>query len=98
MEIRGKGGFQVKVELSRVDDISDEGANTVDFFGREVLLYKDEVRPKAVFNVCMHLAGPMQFEGNRFVCQWRGGRLQTGQANRRTCPPGRSADHPAYLD
>ncbi len=51
MEIKRKGGFQVKVELSRVDDIPDEGANTVDFFGREVLVCKDEDRPKTVLNV-----------------------------------------------
>ena len=48
VEIKRIGGFQVKVELSGVDDIPDEGANTVYFFGREVLVYKDEGRPKAV--------------------------------------------------
>ena len=45
----------MKVPLCKVQEIPEEGAKTVDFFGREVLILKVEGRPKAMLNVCMHL-------------------------------------------
>ncbi len=60
----------MKVPLCNVDEIPDEGALTVDFFGREVLALKTGGKPKAITNVCMHLGGPLQREGDKLVCAW----------------------------
>jgi nitrite reductase/ring-hydroxylating ferredoxin subunit len=55
-----------------VDEIPVEGTKTVDFFGRQVLVYRIDGTPRAVANVCLHLGGPLQQEGEKFVCQWHG--------------------------
>jgi nitrite reductase/ring-hydroxylating ferredoxin subunit len=62
----------MKVSLCKIHEIPEEGAKTVDFFGREVLVLKVEGRPKAILNVCMHLGGPMKRDGDRLVCEWHG--------------------------
>jgi nitrite reductase/ring-hydroxylating ferredoxin subunit len=80
----------MKVPLCQLEEIPEEGAKTVDFLGREVLVYKDQGRPKAVLNVCMHLGGPMQLEGNRLVCQWHGAAFD--------CKRGRYVEGPARPD
>ena len=54
----------MKVPLCRIDEIPDEGTKTVGFFGREVLVLKVDGAPKAIANVCMHLGGPLQREGD----------------------------------
>ncbi len=38
-------------EFARVIDAQNSERSLDDFFGREVLVYKDEDRPKAVLNV-----------------------------------------------
>ncbi len=58
--------------LIAVDDIPDEGAVTVDFFGREVLVYNVDGLPRATANVCTHLGGPLQRCDGGFVCAWHG--------------------------
>lgn len=77
----------MKVPLCNVTDIPEEGALQVDFFGREVLVYRAYGHPKAVLNYCAHLGGPMKREGEQLVCQWhgaafecRGGRCLKGPA------------------
>ncbi len=55
-----------------VDAIPAEGAATVEFFGRDVLVYRVDGVPKAVMNVCMHLGGPLQLEGDCLSCAWHG--------------------------
>ena len=62
----------MKVPLCRVEDIPDEGVVPVEFFGREVLALKVEGRSKAIMNVCLHLGGPLQREGEHLVCAWHG--------------------------
>jgi nitrite reductase/ring-hydroxylating ferredoxin subunit len=62
----------MKVPLCRIDEIPDDGAKTVDFFGREVFALKVDGRAKAVVNVCLHLGGPLHREGEKFVCAWHG--------------------------
>jgi len=58
--------------LIAVDDIPDEGAVTVDFFGREVLVYNVDGLPRATANVCTHLGGPLQRCDGGFVCTGHG--------------------------
>ena len=72
----------MKVPLCKLEDIPEEGTMTVDFFGREVLIYKVEGKPKAVLNICMHLGGPMKREGDKLVCQWHGAEFGLARGNR----------------
>lgn len=60
----------MKVKLCEVKEIPEVGAKTVDFFGREVLVFRVKGQFKAVLNVCMHLGGPMVLQDNRLVCAW----------------------------
>lgn len=60
----------MKVALCQVSEIPDEGTKPVAFFGREVLALKVGGRPKAIMNVCMHLGGPLERQGEKLVCQW----------------------------
>jgi nitrite reductase/ring-hydroxylating ferredoxin subunit len=56
--------------LVPIAEIPEDGTLTVDFFGREVLVYKVDGNPRAVANVCAHLGGPLHRCGDRFVCAW----------------------------
>jgi len=60
----------MKVPLIRVEDIPNEGATHVDFFGRDVLVLKVDGTPKAIMNVCLHLGGPLRREQDCLVCEW----------------------------
>jgi nitrite reductase/ring-hydroxylating ferredoxin subunit len=62
----------MKVPLIRVDDIPNEGATHVDFFGRDVLVFKADGTPKAIMNTCLHLGGPLRREQGCLVCEWHG--------------------------
>lgn len=72
----------MKVPLCPIDEIPEEGAKTVDFFGREVLVLKVDGKPKAIANVCMHLGGPLRRDGDKFVCQWHGAEFGCGDGRR----------------
>jgi nitrite reductase/ring-hydroxylating ferredoxin subunit len=80
----------MRVELCRVAGIPTDATKTVDFFGREVLVYQNNGRPKAVLNVCMHLGGPMIRQGDRLVCAWHGAEF--------ACDDGRCLKGPARED
>ncbi len=60
----------MKVPLCHVDEIPDEGAKPVAFFGREVLALKVGGRPKANMNACLRLGGLLERQGAKLVCQW----------------------------
>lgn len=62
----------MRVPLCRIDEIPKDGVKTVDFFGREVLVFHSDGKPKAVLNICMHLGGPMQRNGDKLTCAWHG--------------------------
>ncbi len=76
----------MKVPLTPVAEIPDDGALTVDFFGREAFVLNLDGHPRAVMNVCMHLGGPLELRDDRFVCGWHqaeydlGGRRVSGPA------------------
>lgn len=80
----------MKVPLCRVDEIPEEGVKPLDFFGRDVLIFMAEGKPKAVLNICMHLGGPMKREGDRLVCQWHGAEFD--------CRRGKCLKGPAHAD
>ncbi len=79
----------MKVPLTTLDRIPDEGALTVDFFGRPAFVLNVGGRPRAVMNVCMHLGGPLELQGDRFVCGWHGAQFSLdGQQEEGPATPG----------
>jgi len=80
----------MKAPLCRVDEIPADGAKAVDFFGREVLVLQVDGAPRAIANVCMHLGGPLQREGDKFVCAWHGAEF--------SCSDGRRLKGPARAE
>ena len=72
--------------LIAVDDIPEDGAVTVDFFGREVLVYRVDGIPRATANVCPHLGGPLERCGNEFVCGWHGATFTVADGRRQSGP------------
>jgi nitrite reductase/ring-hydroxylating ferredoxin subunit len=79
----------MQVPLCKLEEIPDEGIKTVEFFGRELLVFKANGKPKGILNICMHLGGPMQRQGDRLVCQWHGAEFdcQRGKALVGPAPP-----------
>lgn len=80
----------MKVQLCKLDEIPEDGAKTVDFFGRELLILKANGKPKAFLNICMHLGGPMKREGDRLICDWHGAEFD--------CHHGKAVKGPARPD
>ena len=76
----------MKAPLCPVIEIPDEGVKAVDFFGRSVLVYKVNGRPRAIANVCLHLGGPLQYEGEKFVCAWHGAEYSRSDGRRLAGP------------
>jgi nitrite reductase/ring-hydroxylating ferredoxin subunit len=62
----------MKEALSNINEIPDQGSKLVDFFGRQVHVYKVDGKPKAVMNTCLHFGGPLEFKDCTFICQWHG--------------------------
>lgn len=86
----------MKVPLIRVDAIPAQGTTSIDFFGREVLVYQVNGMPKAVMNVCMHLGGPLQRENDCFTCAWHGAQF-TDSDGRRVKGPARAEARLMFL-
>ena len=68
----------MKVALCDLNEIPDSGTHKVDFFGREVLVFKEAGTPNAVLNYCLHLGGPLRLEADRLVCEWHGAQFACG--------------------
>jgi nitrite reductase/ring-hydroxylating ferredoxin subunit len=72
--------------LIDVAEIPAEGAATVDFFGREVLVYLVDGVPRASANVCPHLGGPLERCGSTFTCGWHGATFDVATGTRLSGP------------
>ena len=72
--------------LIAVNDIPSEGSVTMEFFGREVLVYNVDGRPRATANVCTHLGGPLERCDGQFVCAWHGATFDATTGHRRSGP------------
>jgi len=81
----------MKVPLADMAEIPEHGAKAVELFGREVLLMRVEGRPRAVVNVCMHLGGPLECDGDRLVCAWH--QATWDRAGQRLSGPARPGSH-----
>ncbi len=64
----------MQVPLAAINEIPEGATITVDFFGREVLLTRIDGQPRAIMNVCMHLGGPLEQDGEQLVCAWHNAR------------------------
>ena len=62
----------MKHPLIKAGEIPDEGTRIIDFFGREVHVYKVDGKPVAVANACLHFGGPLDCVDGKLVCQWHG--------------------------
>lgn len=60
----------MKVPLCEMAKLDEADVETVEFFGREVLVYQADGEPTAVLNYCMHLGGPMHRVDGKLVCDW----------------------------
>ncbi len=73
-------------KLCSLADIPDEGTLLVEFFGRSVHVYKNNDKPVAVANVCMHFGGPLDCIDGEFVCPWHGARFAMEDGRRTSAP------------
>jgi nitrite reductase/ring-hydroxylating ferredoxin subunit len=76
----------MKAPLCPVAEIPGDGVKEIDFFGRSVLVYRFEGEPRAIANVCLHLGGPLQAQGDRFVCAWHGAQYACADGRRLSGP------------
>jgi nitrite reductase/ring-hydroxylating ferredoxin subunit len=72
--------------LIAVEEIPEHDAVTVDFFGREVLVYKVGGKPRATANVCTHLGGPLERCEGTFVCTWHQATFDVASGERLSGP------------
>lgn len=80
----------MKVPICTLEEIPEQGTRLVNFFGREVLVFKTNDEPKAILNICMHLGGPMRRDGDRLICDWHGAEFD--------CAKGTCLEGPARPD
>ncbi len=68
------------------NEVPETGVVRADFFGRDVLVTRVEGQPRVYVDSCPHFGGPLELEGDRFVCGWHhaefglDGRCQRGPA------------------
>ncbi len=79
------------VTLCKVADIPNEGTKIVDFFGREVHVYKVDGKPVAVANTCMHFGGPLECRDGKFVCPWHHAEFAMEDGRRLAAPAPRDS-------
>ncbi len=76
----------MKYALCKVDEIPDAGTKVVEFFGREVHVYKVNGSPKAALSICMHFGGQLDCKDGKFVCQWHGAEFAMDDGRRLAAP------------
>lgn len=86
----------MKHPLIKVDEIPENGTKLVDFFGREVHVYKTNGKPRAVANTCMHFGGPLVCQDGKFVCAWHGAEFALEDGSRLQ-GPAPSSSHLMFL-
>ena len=62
----------MKQLLCNLADVPASGAKTVQFFGREALIYRRGGELKAALSICPHLGGPLELRDGKLVCPWHG--------------------------
>lgn len=74
----------MKQALCNINDIPENGSLLVDFFGREVHVYKVDGKPRAVANTCLHFGGPLEYQAAdcSFTCPWHNAKFDAAKGNR----------------
>lgn len=62
----------MKQALCKVNEISNEGAKTIQFFGRKALVYRSGGEIKTALSICTHLGGPLELKDGNLTCIWHG--------------------------
>jgi nitrite reductase/ring-hydroxylating ferredoxin subunit len=65
----------MKQPLCRVTAVPTSGTKTVEFFGRQALVYRQGETIKAALSICTHLGGPLELREGELVCPWHGARF-----------------------
>ncbi len=80
----------MKHELIKLKDIPPEGSKIVPFFGRELHVYLNDGKPKAVANACLHFGGPLECKEGKLVCAWHNASfdMSTGERLEGPAPKG----------
>lgn len=80
----------MKVFLAEEAQVSRDRPTEVDFFGRPVILVRNDKEIKAYLNICTHLGGPLAIVDDRIQCQWHGAcfDLHSGKAMTSPAPAG----------
>lgn len=86
----------MKTSLLRVDEIPEQGTRTLDFFGRQIHVFKAEGKPRAIMNACMHIGGPLDYQDGRFVCAWHNAEFD-GATGQRLAGPAPSSSRLMFL-
>lgn len=76
----------MKIPLCKVEEIRAGEIKTVDFLGREVLVFEVDGEPKAFLNYCMHFGGPMKLDSDKLVCEWHGAEFECKTGERLAGP------------
>jgi len=76
----------MKHPLCKVEEIPDKGSKIVEFFGRQVHVYKVDGQPRVIANVCLHFGGPLECQDGKFVCSWHGAEFSAKDGRRLTVP------------
>jgi nitrite reductase/ring-hydroxylating ferredoxin subunit len=78
----------MQAPLCKLADIPASGTATIDFFGREALVYMTGGGPRAVINICTHLGGPLELKDEQLVCAWHGARFDAASGAAESGPDG----------
>lgn len=76
----------MKHPLIQISEIPEEGAKKLDFFGRDVYVYKANGKPVAAVGICLHFGGPLECKEGKFVCAWHGAEYAMNDGRRLTAP------------
>jgi nitrite reductase/ring-hydroxylating ferredoxin subunit len=67
--------FNMKQALCSIADVPQAGVKTVEFFGRQALVYQAAGEVKAALSICPHLGGPLELKDGALLCPWHGARF-----------------------
>lgn len=78
----------MKLELCRITDIPADGALTVEFYGREALVYLANGVPTATLAICPHVGGPLTLRDGMLACAWHDARFEAASGRCTRWPDG----------
>jgi len=88
----------MKHPIINLADVPESGSTVVEFFGREVHVFKQNGKVRAVANTCLHFGGPLDFDSEscQFTCQWHQA-VYDAESGKPVAGPAPSASRLMYL-